>query len=281
MIAAPLALGLESRYGFRYAFVGTAVTGALWIPLWLAMTRGDRVPAEVSGTTEAAGGGASTPRGRAPEPPPREAPAPLPRDGWLGVVSSPPVLRAVVAIFGSAPALMFVLSWSSQYLVEEWHLARTDIGGYLVLPPLLFDVGAVGFGLLASARKSARAADDAPSTPRALLVAATALTSLLALAPLAPSPGAAMALFAAAACGGGGVYVLVTADTLARVPLDRTSSAGGMTAAAQSLAHIIAGPLVGGAVDRTHSYASALVVLGLAAVPTSLAFVLWPSMRKR
>jgi hypothetical protein len=54
-----------------------------------------------------------------------------------------------------------------------------------------------------------------------------------------------------------------------------------MTAAAQSLAHIIAGPLVGSAVDRTHGYASALVVLGLAVVPTSLAFVLWPSMRRR
>ena len=67
--------------------------------------------------------------------------------------------------------------------------------------------------------------------------------ALLAFAPLAASPGMAMACFSVAACGGGGIYVLVTADMLGRVPLGSTSSAGGMTAAAQSLAHIIAAEL--------------------------------------
>ena len=88
----------------------------------------------------------------------------------------------------------------------------------------------------------------------------------------------AIALFAASACGGGGIYVLVTADMLARVPVDKTSSAGGMTAAAQSLAHITAAPLVGAAIDRTHGYTGVLVALGLVVVPTSLAFVWWPRM---
>jgi hypothetical protein len=68
---------------------------------------------------------------------------------------------------------------------------------------------------------------------------------------------------------------------LARVPLRSTSSAGGMTAAAQSLAHIVASPLVGMAIDRTHGYGSALVGLGLVVIPTSLAFALWPGMRAR
>ena len=54
-----------------------------------------------------------------------------------------------------------------------------------------------------------------------------------------------------------------------------------MTAAAQSLAHIIASPLVGMAIDRTHGYGVALVALGLATIPTSLAFTLWPGMRAR
>ena len=85
-------------------------------------------------------------------------------------------------------------------------------------------------------------------------------------------------IFGASACGGGGIYVLVTTDMLARVPLERTSSAGGMTAAAQSLAHIIASPLVGWVID---GYGPVLVTLGLVVVPTSLAFVFWPSMRAR
>ena len=68
---------------------------------------------------------------------------------------------------------------------------------------------------------------------------------------------------------------------MSRVPIARTSAAGGLTAAAQSLAHIVVSPLIGMTIDRTHGYGVACVTLGLAVVPTSLAFVLWPSLRKR
>ena len=33
MIAAPLAIALETRFGFRFAFAGTALAGLLWLPL--------------------------------------------------------------------------------------------------------------------------------------------------------------------------------------------------------------------------------------------------------
>ena len=267
MIAAPLAVALEGRYGFRFAFVGTAVIGTIWIPFWLIMTRADRIPAK-DAEDEAREQGLVT----------HATPA---RTRWIDVMRSPPVLRALVAVIGSAPAIMFVLNWTSQYLVERWLLVRTEIGAYLVVPPLLFDVGAVGFGWLASTRERPSSATGIKKTHSDLLLVAAALGCLLALAPLAPSPGVAMMIFGAAACGGGGIYVIITADMLSRVPLERTSSAGGMTAAAQSLAHIVASPLVGMSVDRTHGYNGALIALGLAVIPTSLAFVLWPSMRKR
>jgi ACS family hexuronate transporter-like MFS transporter len=260
MIAAPLAVGLEARYGFRYAFVGTAAVGTAWIPVWLLLTRPDA-------REDAPEPSSATNVDRAPEPRERT------RGSWLSAVTSGPVLRAVVAVVGSAPALMFVLNWASQYLVERWGLPKGGVGGYLVLPPLLFDLGAVGFGVLAS-RRAARTHVD-------LLLLSTALAATLALAPLAPSPEIAIALFGVSACGGGGIYVLVTADMLGRVPLDKTSSAGGMTAAAQSLAHVVASPLVGHLIDRTHGYGAALVLLGLASVPTSLVFVAWPSLRSR
>jgi MFS transporter, ACS family, hexuronate transporter len=256
MIAAPLAVWLEARYGIRFAFVGTALVGLAWIPLWLVVTRGDRLPLL---------------------PPSPVRAAPVPREPWLEVATSPPVVRAVVAIFGSAPALMFVLNWTSQYLVETWDFDQSDVGGYLVFPPLLFDLGAVGFGFLASQR-------ERPGVRRThldLFAAAAILATALAFAPLAPSAAAAMILFSAAACGGGGIYVLVTADMLARVPAGRASSAGGLTAGAQSLAHIIASPLVGSVIDRTHGYGPAMLALGLAVVPTSLAFGLWPGFRSR
>jgi cyanate permease len=63
---------------------------------------------------------------------------------------------------------------------------------------------------------------------------------------------------------------------MARLPPSRTSSAGGLTAAAQSIAYVIANPLVGKSVDLTRSYTTALVVAGLLSLPGALAWALWP-----
>ena len=49
-------------------------------------------------------------------------------------------------------------------------------------------------------------------------------------------------------------------------------------AAAQSLAYVIAGPLIGWTIDRTHGYDGALVAVGLLVIPTSLAFAAWPGI---
>jgi ACS family hexuronate transporter-like MFS transporter len=271
MIAAPLALSIEATLGFRAAFLVTALAGLLWIPIWLVTTRADRIPDDDALAAVAAQ--ASIYRG----PEPREV-AP---ERWIDVMTSGPVLRAVVAVIGAAPAIMFVLNWSPQYLREHWHMTALATRGYLVAPPLLFDLGAVGFGWWASVRDNAAAKRGFKTTHAGLIALATTLAALLALAPLAPSPAVAMAVFSISGCGGGGIYVLVTADMLSRVPLSKTSSAGGMTAAAQSLALVIAAPLVGWSVDRTHHYGLALVALGLMVIPTSLAFALWPGMRSR
>jgi ACS family hexuronate transporter-like MFS transporter len=37
MIAPPLATAIEARLGWRWAFVGTAVVGLSWLPLWLTL----------------------------------------------------------------------------------------------------------------------------------------------------------------------------------------------------------------------------------------------------
>lgn len=245
MVAAPLAVALERRFGFRLSFAGTALVGFAWVPLWLAVTRGGSIAAA--------------------------RPAPSGERAffsWFETIASAPVLRALVAIAGSAPALMFVLNWTSQYLVEAWHVPKGNVGGFLVLPPLLFDAGAVFFGWVAS-RRPLRTHTD-------LLTMSALFAALLAAAPLAPSVSSAVGLLALSAAGGGGIYVLVTADMLGRVPAARASSASGMTAAAQSLAYVIAGPLVGRVVDRSHGYDAALIALGVVVLPTTLAFALWP-----
>jgi MFS family permease len=276
MIAAPLAVWLDARFGFRFAFIGTAIVGTTWIPIWLLATRfgGGAVSSsseDVHPTTMRDAGSAY--RDRALEPP--RAPA-----SWATVAGSAPVLRAVVAVIFSAPALMFVLNWTSQYLVERWQMRRQDLGSYLIVVPILFDLGAVGFGLLAS-RRERRAGDSASATRathRDLLFIAAILATAVAFAPLAPTRDVALLLLGVSACGGAGIYVIVHADMLSRVPLERTSSAGGMTGAAQSLGYIIASPLVGLAVDRTHGYGLAMVALGLSVVPATVAFAFWPGI---
>ncbi|MBX3204275.1 MAG: MFS transporter [Labilithrix sp.] len=278
IVAAKLAVGLDAAYGYRAAFAGTALIGTLWIPLWLVVTRGFGAPSAAVAAPSAPGASPDdTPEPPDDAPKPSADDAPEPRASWAAVVTSPPVLRAIVAIVGSAPLLMFVLNWTAKYLVDAWQLPREDVGTFLVAPPLLFDLGAIGFGALASARR-----DPGPAGPTqsALLFFAMLLAASLAFVPLTGSPAAAIALFAVSACGGGGLYVLVTNDMLSRVPVERTSAAGGMTAAAQSLAHVVAAPLVGWTIDRTHGHDLALVALGLVVVPTTLAFIAWPGVRR-
>jgi cyanate permease len=76
--------------------------------------------------------------------------------------------------------------------------------------------------------------------------------------------------------GGGGLYGRLTADMLARVSPAHTSTAGGISAAAQSITHIIANPLVGKVVDVTHSYDAVLVTLGVIVIPGAIAWIVWP-----
>jgi cyanate permease len=59
------------------------------------------------------------------------------------------------------------------------------------------------------------------------------------------------------------------------------SVAGGLTAAAQSLAYVVANPIVGKVHDATQSYTPILIVLGVINVPGAIAWVLWPVERKR
>lgn len=255
VVAGKLAVSLDATFGWRNAFLGTALVGMAWLPAWIFATRGF---------------GLDRPADR-----PKEI---VRQASWRETVTSRAVVRSLVAIVGSAPAIMFVLNWTSQYLVEHWHFQKEDVGNHLIVAPLVFDLGAIGFGWIASRRE---ADPTQPRTHVDLFAVAALLAACLALAPLADGPNTAIALFAMSAAGGGGIYVLVTADMLSRVPIDKTSSAGGMTAAAQSLAHIVAAPLMGRSIDRNHGYSQVLVTLGLLVLPTTLAFVLWPGMTAR
>ncbi len=182
----------------------------------------------------------------------------------------------------TAPSIMFGLNWTSHYLTDTFGLSQGALARYVWLPPAGFDIGAVLFGALASRadrRAVSEAASEAASGKKshvALVVAAALLSASMAAVPLAHDPWLASALAALSLAGGGGLFGLLTADMVARVHPTHVSAAGGLTAAAQSLAYVVANPAIGRVVDVTHSYVVVLLVLGAIVPPAMIAWSAWP-----
>jgi ACS family hexuronate transporter-like MFS transporter len=257
-VAAPLAIELDLRFGWRMAFLIASVLGMAWLPLWLAVTRSPDVRRVLDSADDA----------RSPDPAPRVSHAVL--------FGDPGVLRALIMVLGSAPALMFMFVWMTQYLELGRQIPKSDLPHYVWLPPLMADLGMVGFGLLATRF------DRRSSVPRShvtLVLAAAAMESLMLLVPRVAGPWSAVLLLGISSAGGGGLYTLLTADMMARVNPGLVSTAGGLTAAAQSLVYVVLNPIVGRWIDRSHSYDGPLVLLGAVAMPCAVLWCLVPVRR--
>lgn len=251
MVAPKLAAYFNERWGWRAAFLGSAMVGLSWLPLWLALTSDDRARAALDAREEEKG-----PKFRA-----------------VTLLSNSGVWRGVIMILVCAPLLGFHFNWMSKMLDRQFHTTQAQIGNLLVLPPVLYDIGAVVFGTLATWRTKARPLDDSP--PRALLAAAVMIAMLGAGLPLCPSPWPLMVLTGISMAGGGGIYGLVTADLLRRVPPGALSTAGGVLAASQSLALILVNPIIGWSVQVTGSYTAILLALAAIHVPGAAVWLLW------
>lgn len=249
MLVPPLAAFLFGIAGWRGAFLGTALVGLIWVPLWIVIT--------------------GRPAARAKLDAPREVIA-APRPRFLDLARHPLMVRALLAIVAVAPVVGFLQAWGAKYLVRAFHLGQKDVGAYLWLPPLALDVGAIAFGHFASRQ---RRGEGVP--PRLLVGIALLMIAAFALLPLADTPWRGVAVIAIAMGGGGAIYTLVTADLLGRVPPSSIAFAGGILAGAQSLSHIVAGPLVGASVAATGSFDNVALVLGAWTVPGVLAWLVW------
>jgi ACS family hexuronate transporter-like MFS transporter len=251
MIAPPLATYLADRFhDYRAAFLGTALIGLSWVPLWLTVTS----PPDVRAALDA-----SPARGEAAS---------------LGsTLRHPAVLRAALVVLASAPILSLVFNWGTKLLVLDHHLTQLQAGHYLWLPPLFFDLGAVLFGHLAGVARARRVGDG--GVPRALLAAACAVTLAGAAIPLSPTPALVVAAMCATMVGGGGLYALPMIDLAARLPRSAVATGGGILAAAQSIAHIVANPLVGRSVEQRESYAFIAFALVAWVVPGCVGWLAW------
>lgn len=264
MIAGPLAIALNTKLNWRLAFGIAAAIGTLWVPLFLWMTR-DRATRRALAHDDGVL--------------PREDDAATPARGptlaeRMAVAAKPDVLRAVVLVIASAPAILLVIGWFPQILLAAFHVRQADQAAYVWAPPLAFDLGAVGVGYLASLRD--RKAPGGVSAKADWVALAAALSATLALVPRVADARVATGVVGLSMAGGGALYTLAAAEMLSRVDKRWTAAAGGVTAAAQSIVHIVASPLIGRSVDATKSFSHSLVALGLWTLPWSLVWIAWP-----
>jgi ACS family hexuronate transporter-like MFS transporter len=260
MVAPPLATAFSAALGgWRGAFVGVAIVGLLWVPLWLAVT-GSRDVRELLGT-----GGAQAPSAS------REGGM---KRSMLATLRHPAVLRACTLVLAVSPMFAFVLLWGAKYLVDVLDVDQHDVGSYLWLPPVLFDVGAVVFGVLAS-RYAAK--HGTAKLPFAIVAVALAMALAIAALPRCSDPWHVAIVAGVAMAGGAGLFAILTADMITRVGAGLAATAGGLTAAAQSIAYVVANPLIGRGVDTFGTYDLVVAAIAVWMVPGAL---VWMATRR-
>ena len=259
MIAAPLAVHIATHHGWRTAFFIGSLVGLVWLPCWLVVT-GMKGVKERLATPDLDAKETST------------------VSRWT-LLREPALHRAIVLIVCVSPAIMFVLIFFPQFVEKTFDVPESGIAHYAWMPPLFFDLGAVVFGAIASWRDPTPTRSVVRSQPE-LIAAAGFFVSMLALASLVHGPWGATIACSVALVGGGAINSRVTSDMVARIDPAHVSTAGGLCAAAQSIAYVIAAPLVGRSFDHTKSFAHALVTVGCLVLPGALAWILWPVQKK-
>lgn len=253
IIAPPLATHMAAWLGWRFAFVGTAIVGLLWIPIWLFVS--SREPARSA-------------LDHAPEPPTRDAR--IARPGVMDVLRRPEMWRAVGPVVAASPVAMFALIWGSKMLVTRFGMSQKDVGNLLWIPPLFFDAGAVVFGDIAS-RLRARGGNVKP-----LFAIGGLSCAAIALVPYAPTPMGAALYVGIAMFGVGAVSVINSSDLLSAMPHELVAVAAGTSAATQSLAYIVSSAIVGRVVAGA-GYDAALFGLAVWTIPGVLVWLIWPT----
>lgn len=251
MLAPPIASALFDEWGWRIAFLGSALIGLVWLPVWLFFTTRRGVPAQLDAVET------------------KRVPG-LERPPVLALLRHPMLIRGLFAIFAVAPIFGVALIWGPLYLAETFEVEQADIGDYLWLPPIVFDLAAILFGHLASKQDR-----PAGAPPRMLFAIGMVLAATLVLLPWMATTWNAVLLIGISMAGGGIVYTLATADLLQRMPPGSVSFAAGAMAAAQSLSLIIVNPLIGAAFDHYQDFDVASMAIGAWALPGCLVWLLW------
>jgi MFS transporter, ACS family, hexuronate transporter len=244
MIVPLLASAIFATWGWRAAFLVTSIVGLLWIPLWIVLTSHPAARARIDLKRDVVKG-----------------------ESFGTLLKSPAIHRALLGVFAAAPVVGLSLAWGAKYLDKTWAIKQQDVGGYLWLPPLLFDLGAIGFGdLVARIRR-----------PRLLFGISAAMVAMVMVMPWAATPWQAVLLLSIGMAGGGGLYAMTVSEAYSRVSPTSVSMAGGLIACAQSIVFVTMNPVIGKVVDTYGHYDGIAIFIGAITIPFAAIWIGWPS----
>jgi len=222
VLAPPLTVWWTAMFGWRGAFVATAVLGTLWLVLWLLAFRG-LPPAATAVSTE--------------------------RTSFRSLLARPEMRRFVIARFCFDPVFYFYMFWIPQYLSRERGMALVDIGNLIWIPFF-----ALGVTNIAAGRVSDLLVKRGWQPRRArmtLMLAAALLTPASWLASTAGTAGAAIALMSVLMFAHGiwiANYITLIGDTVSPAEV---GTAVGLTGTSGGIAGMISNLIVGPVVDST------------------------------
>jgi ACS family hexuronate transporter-like MFS transporter len=234
VLAPPLTAWVAVSFGWRSAFICTAILGALWLVAWMTAFRG--LPATVS------------------------APPPKSGAGLLKLLARPEVRRLMLARFFFDPVFYFYMFWIPQYLSRERGMSLAEIGSLTWIPFFALGVTNIGAGKLSDALV-ARGWKPRQARLTLMLIAAL-LTPASWLAVTARTPALAIGLMSVLMLAHGiwiANFITLIGDTVAP---SEVGSAVGLTGTSGGIAAMLSNLVVGPVVDH-YSFAPAFFVSAL------------------
>ena len=228
ILAPPVATWLAVQYGWRAAFMSTAIIGFLWIPLWRAFGDNDGFTAT-------------------------EAPSPyFLRDRRLW-------------IFALANALSMVpyslwTNWTTLHLVDVNRLSFVRAAWFAWLPPLFGALGGLVGGSLSFYWMNAGMSGLAARTRVCVLAAIACLVT--AVIPWAPGPALAVAGISLSFFSVAAFSVNMYSMPLDVFPADRAAFAVSLLVSAYGAMQAVASPVLGAVVDG-YGYTPVCVVASI------------------
>ncbi|MCS7023499.1 MAG: MFS transporter [Bryobacteraceae bacterium] len=223
VVAPPLTAWTTLRFGWKGAFLGTAILGLVWLLGWILATR--KLPRAQKSSAATVQSTELTPLWKRKQ-----------------------MRRLMAARFLFDPVFYFYMFWIPQYLARERGYSLQDIGNQTWIP--FFVLGVANLLAGGASDRLARGADHPKRVRLGLMLAAALLTPASCLAPFTPSSGMAIALLSLLMFAHG--FWITNFITLIGDAIEpsKLGAAVGLTGTCGGIAGMISNLIIGPCVDR-------------------------------